>query len=64
VYLPREEILQRDNQLSAIRSDNMQLKSDLNKALTKLLATETKLLKIKSLKQDIKLLQNELYDFK
>ena len=42
----------------------MQLKSDLNKALTKLLATETKLLKIKSLKQDIKLLQNELYDFK
>ncbi len=64
MYLPREEILQRDNQLSAIRSDNMQLKSDLNKALTKLLATETKLLKIKSLKQDIKLLQNELYDFK
>lgn len=45
VYLPREEVTFKDNQLAIMRGDNIQLKSDLNKALSKLLKIETKILK-------------------
>jgi len=42
----------------------MQLKSDLNKALSQLLATETKLLKKKNLKTDMQTLKTELAELK
>ena len=47
-----------------MRSDNIQLKSDLNKCLSNLLATETKVLKKKNLKADIRVLQIELAELK
>ena len=64
VYLPREEIKVRDDELQKTREINMQLKSDLNKALSEMLTLETKLLKTKSLKSEVRQLQAELMNFK
>lgn len=64
IYLPREEIRKRDEQLDRMREVNMQLKSDLNKSLSQMLNLETKLLKTKSLHDEVHQLQKELNEFR
>lgn len=64
IYLPREEIRKRDEQLDRMREVNMQLKSDLNKSISQMLNLETKLLKTKSLHDEVHQLQKELNEFR